>query len=86
VYLSGFALRQFKELHKLTGSSPWCFPARQRDGHVDLKTVSKQVGDRQMSFKSRQPLQNRRNDDTLVLSGGKNGVWTHTTSVAQHQR
>ena len=78
VYLSGFALRQFKELHGLTGgdSNPWCFPARQRDGHIDLKTVSKQVGDRQMSFKSRQPLQNRRNDDSLVLAGGRNGEWT----------
>ena len=78
VYLSDFALRQFKELDDLDviGSSPWCFPARQRDGHVDLKTVSKQVADRQMSFKNRRPLQNRRNDDTLVLSGGKNGEWS----------
>ncbi len=44
--------------------------------HVDLKTVSKQVGDRQMRFKNRRPLKNRRNDDTLVLSGGANGEWT----------
>lgn len=78
VYLSDFALRQFQELRELTGSgsSPWCFPARHRDGRVDLKTLSKQVGDRQMRFKNRRPLQIRRNDDTLVLSGGKNGEWT----------
>lgn len=56
--------------------SAWCFPASQRDGHIDLKTVSKQVGDRQMKFKNRRPLKNRRNDDSLVLSHGENGEWT----------
>lgn len=80
VFLSDFALRWFKALYKLTGSgdsnSPWCFPARHRDGHIDLKTISKQVGDRQMRFKNRKPLKNRRNDNSLVLSGGKNGEWT----------
>lgn len=80
VYLSDFALRAFKALHKRTGvgdqKSPWCFPARQREGHVDLKTISKQVGDRQMRFKNRKPLKNRRHDNTLVLAGGKRGEWT----------
>lgn len=47
-----------------------------KEGHIDVKTVSKQVGDRQMRFKNRKPLKNRRNDDTLVLSKGENGEWT----------
>jgi hypothetical protein len=34
------------------------------------------VGDRQMKFKDRKPLKNRRNDNTLVLSRGRNGEWT----------
>lgn len=80
VYLSDFALHSFKALHKKTGSgetnSPWCFPARQQEGHVDLKTISKQVGDRQMAFKERKVLKNRRNDNTLVLSRGERGEWT----------
>jgi integrase len=38
--------------------------------------VSKQVGDRQVRFKKRKPLKNRRHDDSLVLSNGKNGEWT----------
>ncbi len=80
VHLSEFALRAFKELHELAkrrgDGSPWCFPARQRDGHIDLKTVSKQVGDRQIRFKHRQSLKNRRNDNALVLAGGENGEWT----------
>jgi len=29
-----------------------------------------------MRFKHRQPLKNRRNDDGLVLDGGKSGEWT----------
>ena len=80
VYLSDFALRHFKALHAITGvgddKSEWCFPARHQKGHVNVKTVSKQVGDRQMQFKNRKPLKNRRNDNTLVLSNGENGEWT----------
>ena len=43
---------------------------------------SKQVGDRQAMFKKgkdgapRQPMKNRRHDNTLVLGAGKNGAWT----------
>lgn len=87
VFLSPFALRQFKALHDLTGQSEWCFPARaigrQRDGappaetHVCLKSVAKQIGDRQMRFKQRSgPLKHRRHDDSLVLADGANGEWT----------
>jgi integrase len=43
---------------------------------VDVKSVSKQVGDRQRRFKERKALRNRRNDDSLVLSGDSAGEWT----------
>lgn len=76
VYLSDFALRQFKALHELTGKSEWCFPAQQKEGPLDGKTIGKQLGDRQMRFKKRNPLLRRRHDDTLVLSDGENGEWT----------
>ncbi|GAA4340705.1 site-specific integrase [Variovorax defluvii] len=76
VYLSQFALQQFKALHDRTGKSDWCFPASQQEGHVFVKSVSKQVGDRQTLFKNRKPLAHRRNDDSLVLANGKNGEWT----------
>jgi integrase len=82
VYLSPFALSHFLRLHKATGHSEWCFPARNREGHRDSKTVSKQIGDRQMMFKHsadggpRAPMKNRRADNSLVLGGGKNGAWT----------
>ena len=76
VYLSPFALRQFRALQAQTGKTRWCFPGRDGESHVDLKSVSKQVGDRQHRFKQRKALRNRRNDNTLVLSGGENGEWT----------
>jgi len=68
VYLSDFTLEQFKQLHALTGDSKWAFPARLKEGHIDIKTVSKQVGDRQMKFKSRtRKLQNRVENNNLVV-------------------
>lgn len=87
VYLSPFALRQFKELYALTGHTPWCFPARSsgriRDGapppvgHIYEKSVSKQVGDRQIRFMRREgSLDHRKHDNSLVLACGERGVWT----------
>ncbi|WP_457392545.1 tyrosine-type recombinase/integrase [Roseateles sp. P5_E1] len=82
VYLSDFARRQFKTLHALTGDKPFCFPARAAKGeepaqHVCVKSVSKQIGDRQMQFKRRAgPLKNRRHDNSLTLADGANGEWT----------
>lgn len=76
VFLSDFALRQFKALHKLTKDSEWCFPASNNEGSINSKTVSKQIGDRQMQFKNRKPLQRRKNDNTLVLAKGQRGEWT----------
>lgn len=89
VYLSPFALQQFKALHALSGKSAWCFPAPRKvvkadagrkhdDGstHVHLKSISKQVGDRQAIFKNRKPLAKRRHDNSLVLSQGQNREWT----------
>ena len=66
VFLSPFALHFFQELKTLTGDSRWCFPNKQDDQHVDVKVLSKQVGDRQARFKNRRALSRRRHDDTLV--------------------
>lgn len=68
VYLSNFTLAQFKSLHALTGDSEYAFPARLKGGHVCLKSVSKQVGDRQVKFTLRaRKLKNRVANNSLVL-------------------
>lgn len=76
VFLSPFALKQFAALSKRTGHTDWCFPSRKGDHHVGVKSVSKQIGDRQVRFKNRRNLRNRANDDSLVLSEGETGEWT----------
>ena len=76
VYLSDFSLRQFRQLRALTGDTEWCYPDRVKEGHVSLKGVTKQVGDRQIRFRQRKKLDRRRNDNTLVLADGANGPWT----------
>jgi hypothetical protein len=50
-----FALRQFGALHALKGDTTFCFRARTAVGatqHVCVKSISKQVGDRQSSSKT----------------------------------
>lgn len=77
VSLSHLSREQFKALKVITGHTPYCFPAKFNDGPVNEKTVSKLVGDSQTQFKSRaKPLKNRRNDNSLVLNGGRDGEWT----------
>jgi integrase len=48
---------------------------------MDLKAISKQIGDRQTMFKRSyatrgKTLEKRRHDNTLVLAKGRNGCWT----------
>jgi integrase len=77
IHLSDFAVRQFEALKARTGHTKWLFPSRDTKNHVDEKSVTKQIGDRQILFKQRpKGLKNRRDDDTLVIGGGKNGEWT----------
>lgn len=72
VYLSPFALRQFKVLKPLAGASPWVLPARWTDQHLCVKSLAKQIGDRQRGDKP--PMKCRSlNIHALELPGGK---WT----------
>ncbi|WP_409322932.1 tyrosine-type recombinase/integrase, partial [Pseudomonas putida] len=77
VFLSAFALEQFKMLNAHTGHTRFCFPSRDENSHVDTKTISKLIGDRQCSLKNRsKPLPGRHHDDSLVVSKGTKGEWT----------
>lgn len=72
VYLSDFAIRHFEALRAINGASKWCFPNRDDTGHVCVKTVTKQIGDRQRGdlppLSHRSPYVN-----ALALHGDK---WT----------
>ena len=68
VMLSDFAKEQFLRLYRLTGSTPWCFPASRTQGPVCVKTVTKQVADRQRTQPRMAGRSNR--TDALILPGG----------------
>jgi integrase len=67
VYLSDFALKQFRKIESMHHYSEWLYPNRKNTSHVCTKTVTKQLSDRQRS----EALSNRSSrTDTLTLPGG----------------
>ncbi|RUS67795.1 Prophage integrase IntA [Saezia sanguinis] len=75
VFLSPFALKQFKALYMLTGKSQWCFPNDNQTNHLYVKSVTKSIKDRQVMFSERKS-EGRKSNNSLVLSDGVNGKWT----------
>lgn len=79
VYLSPFAIRQFESLKKLPTENcedgtqiKWVLPARWTDLHLCVKSLAKQIGDRQRGDKP--PMKCRSlHINALELPGGK---WT----------
>lgn len=77
IFLSDFTVKQFKQLYELTGHTDFCFPSRDQQNHLDVKAISKMIGDRQVQFKYREErLKGRNHDNSLVLANGDNGAWT----------
>jgi integrase len=70
--LSSFAVKWFEALKPTSGASQWVFPAENKtDAHVCVKSITKQIGDRQ---RQGAPMQNRSQAvASLKLSGGD---WT----------
>jgi len=74
VYLSDFAKERFERLKTLGGDSDWVFPSTNKPNtHIDLKTISKQVGDRQRADGVKLLKGRTQASKSLVLSGGR---WT----------
>ena len=79
IYLNDFAKEQFEALKKLATDeddgtlSPWVLPATNKDGHVCVKSLAKQIGDRQRG-ETKKPMKNRTLKlSALILPDGK---WT----------
>ncbi len=84
VWLSPFAIEQFERLgkHQTIGQVPgtigrigphWLFPNRAETSHLDAKTISKQIGDRQRSVKI--IYSKRANEKTCQALCLENGAW-----------
>ncbi len=73
IYLSGFAKEKFKALEETKTSQRWIYPNRDNSNHISEKSITKQVGDRQLA-KGKEPIQKRSlQSNALSLEGGK---WT----------
>lgn len=73
VHISDFAAKHFETLLEISGKTEWCFPAENNKSHVCLKSVTKQIRDRQCA-KGAEPMSGRsKNTTSLCLSGGE---WT----------
>ena len=67
VHMSYFATTILERLRALTGETGWLFPSSDKKKHIDEKSVSKQISDRQRGASL---MQKRRCDMTLALKGG----------------
>jgi integrase len=72
VYLSSFAVKQFQGLKSLAGASHWVLPARWTDQHLCVKSLAKQIGDRQRGDKPALECRSLKTH-ALEMPGGK---WT----------
>jgi integrase len=73
IYLSDFAIKQFEILLSLQNSEKWIYPNSDNTNHVCEKSITKQVGDRQLAD-DRKPMSGRsKYCRTLKLADGK---WT----------
>lgn len=73
IYLSEFAKQKFKALWETKFSERWIYPNRDNSYHVSEKSITKQIGDRQLP-NGRKPIQKRSlKTDALNLDSGK---WT----------
>lgn len=76
IHLSAFALDHLRQLHRLTGHSEWLFPNRNGSGHVDTKSLTKQVRDRQRDEGEALKGRSLKNQRSLILTSGAGERWT----------
>ena len=73
IHLSEFAIRQFNELLAIKSSNRWLFPNNNDSSHVNVKSISKQIGDRQRPSGTNVLKGRTKLNGSLMLSNGK---WT----------
>jgi integrase len=73
IYLSDFAVTYFKKLQEIKINETWLYPNSKGDNHLETRSITKQIGDRQLDI-TRKPIAGRsRKTDALALPHGK---WT----------
>lgn len=72
IFLSAFAVENFRRVRGINGANPWCYPDRSGERAVSDKTITKQLGDRQRSPDQRMSGRSK-STTSLTLPNGK---WT----------
>ncbi|MDP1657747.1 MAG: tyrosine-type recombinase/integrase [Methylotenera sp.] len=73
IQLSDFAKQQFNTLVTLKKSDVWIYPNTDNTAHVCEKSITKQVGDRQLPADRERMSGRSKHGEALILTGGK---WT----------
>lgn len=73
IYLSAFSEAQFERLVALKASEVWIYPNTNNTDHVCIKSITKQVGDRQLQADRERMSGRSKHGEALKLDGGK---WT----------
>ncbi|GAB3626938.1 integrase [Pandoraea terrae] len=74
IYLSPFAVAHMTRLLALSHSKTWVLPASRDDGHIDQKSITKQIADRQLRFYDRKAHTKRTKQENALLLGDEK--WT----------
>ena len=73
IQLSAFSVKYFKQLITLKQSDVWVYPNTANTDHVCIKSITKQVGDRQLAANRDRMSGRSKHGEALKLEGGK---WT----------
>lgn len=71
VYLSQFSAEQFRQLQIISGRSVWCYPNTSNTDHVNEKSATKQIVDRQRDGEEKILTNRSKHFNALNLPGGK---------------
>lgn len=71
VYLSQFSAEQFRQLRIVNGRSAWCYPNTSNTDHVNEKSATKQIVDRQRDGEEKILTNRSKHFSALTLPGGK---------------
>lgn len=73
IHLSEFAKAQFMKLLAFKQSDVWIYPNTDNTSYVCIKSITKQIGDRQLPEERKRMSGRSKHSETLKLEGGK---WT----------
>lgn len=76
IYLGDFTVHHLNQLFDVTGHTPWLYPNRANSDHIDTKTITKQVRDRQRDNDDILKGRSIKHSQSLRLDSSRGERWT----------